>query len=234
MDYILETKGLRKKIKNQEIIQGISLKIPCSETYGLLGPNGAGKSTFMKLITGLMKPTGGEVIFEGSSLSKERLGKIGVLIERPALYGNLTASENISIHARILGVAENEAKSTLALLKMDRTGKKRVSQFSLGMNQRLGIAIALLGKPRFLVLDEPTNGLDPAGIQELRELINDLNKQGITVLVSSHNLAEIQHISSYVGIILNGKLKYEGRIDSEDNLEEVFMKVTREEAHLYV
>lgn len=232
--FILETKNLQKKIKQQEIIKGISLRIPRGETYGLLGPNGAGKSTIMKLITGLMKPTGGEVIFDGVPFSRESLGKIGVLIEQPALYGNLTSLENVTIHARILGVSEEETKRALKLLRMDQTGKKKASQFSMGMKQRLGIAIALLGNPQFIVLDEPTNGLDPAGIQELRKLINDLNEQGVTVLVSSHNLSEIQHISSHIAIILNGKLKYEGSIDSDVDLEEVFLKMTKEEGHSYV
>lgn len=234
MDYILETKNLTKNIKNENIIKGLSLKVPKGETYGLLGPNGAGKSTTMKLLCGLLKPSEGEVIFKGKLWSRDTLNKIGVLIESPAIYGNLTAKENMLIHACMLGVSENEITRVLKLLKIDKTGKKKVSNFSLGMKQRLGIAIALLGNPDLIILDEPTNGLDPIGIQELRDLIKRLNENQITVLVSSHNLAEIQHIASYIGIIINGKLKYEGEINDTDDLETIFMNVTKEEECFYV
>lgn len=234
MDYILETKNLTKNIKNENIIKGLSLKVPKGETYGLLGPNGAGKSTTMKLLCGLLKPSEGEVIFKGKPCSRDTLNKIGVLIESPAIYGNLTAKENMLIHACMLGVSENEITRVLKLLKIDKTGKKKVSNFSLGMKQRLGIAIALLGNPDLIILDEPTNGLDPIGIQELRDLIKRLNENQITVLVSSHNLAEIQHIASYIGIIINGKLKYEGEINDTDDLETIFMNVTKEEECFYV
>ena len=234
MDYILETKNLTKNIKNENIIKGLSLKVPKGETYGLLGPNGAGKSTTMKLLWGLLKPSEGEVIFKGKPWSRDTLNKIGVLIESPAIYGNLTAKENMLIHACMLGVSENEITRVLKLLKIDKTGKKKVSNFSLGMKQRLGIAIALLGNPDLIILDEPTNGLDPIGIQELRDLIKRLNENQITVLVSSHNLAEIQHIASYIGIIINGKLKYEGEINDTDDLETIFMNVTKEEECFYV
>lgn len=234
MDYILETKNLTKNIKNENIIKGLSLKVPKGETYGLLGPNGAGKSTTMKLLCGLLKPSEGEVIFKGKPWSRDTLNKIGVLIESPAIYGNLTAKENMLIHACMLGVSENEITRVLKLLKIDKTGKKKVSNFSLGMKQRLGIAIALLGNPDLIILDEPTNGLDPICIQELRDLIKRLNENQITVLVSSHNLAEIQHIASYIGIIINGKLKYEGEINDTDDLETIFMNVTKEEECFYV
>ena len=234
MDYILETKNLTKNIKNENIIKGLSLKVPKGETYGLLGPNGAGKSTTMKLLCGLLKPSEGEVIFKGKPWSRDTLNKIGVLIESPAIYGNLTAKENMLIHACMLGVSENEITRVLKLLKIDKTGKKKVSNFSLGMKQRLVIAIALLGNPDLIILDEPTNGLDPIGIQELRDLIKRLNENQITVLVSSHNLAEIQHIASYIGIIINGKLKYEGEINDTDDLETIFMNVTKEEECFYV
>ena len=234
MDYILETKNLTKNIKNENIIKGLSLKVPKGETYGLLGPNGAGKSTTMKLLCGLLKPSEGEVIFKGKPWSRDTLNKIGVLIESPAIYGNLTAKENMLIHACMLGVSENEITRVLKLLKIDKTGKKKVSNFSLGMKQRLGIAIALLGNPDLIILDEPTNGLDPIGIQELRDLIKRLNENQITVLVSSHNLAEIQHIASYIGIIIHGKLKYEGEINDTDDLETIFMNVTKEEECFYV
>lgn len=234
MDYILETKNLTKNIKNENIIKGLSLKVPKGETYGLLGPNGAGKSTTMKLLCGLLKPSEGEVIFKGKPWSRDTLNKIGVLIESPAIYGNLTAKENMLIHACMLGVSENEITRVLKLLKIDKTGKKKVSNFSLGMKQRLGIAIALLGNPDLIILDEPTNGLDPIGIQELRDLIKRLNENQITVLVSSHNLAEIKHIASYIGIIINGKLKYEGEINDTDDLETIFMNVTKEEECFYV
>ncbi len=231
---MIEIHHLTKRYGSFKAVDDIELVAQSGKITILLGPNGAGKSTTMKLLCGLLKASSGEIIFDGKKWSKDTLNKIGVLIENPAIYGNLTARENMKIHACMLGVSENEVKRVLTLLKMDKTGKKKVSNFSLGMKQRLGIAIALLGNPSLVILDEPTNGLDPIGIQELRDLIKRLNESGITVLVSSHNLAEIQHIASYVGIIINGKLKYEGKVNNNDNLENIFMNVTREEEYSYV
>ena len=231
---MIELQNLSKQYDRFLAVDNLNLTIGDGEFFGLLGPNGAGKSTTMKLLCGLLKPSEGEVIFKGKPWSRDTLNKIGVLIESPAIYGNLTAKENMLIHACMLGVSENEITRVLKLLKIDKTGKKKVSNFSLGMKQRLGIAIALLGNPDLIILDEPTNGLDPIGIQELRDLIKRLNENQITVLVSSHNLAEIQHIASYIGIIINGKLKYEGEINDTDDLETIFMNVTKEEECFYV
>lgn len=207
MDYILETRNLTKKIKSENIIKGISLKIPKGETYGLLGPNGAGKSTTMKLLCGLLKPSSGEIIFNGKQWSKDALSKIGVLIENPAIYGNLTAKENMEIHACMLGVPEKEIRRVLTLLKMDKTGKKKVSNFSLGMKQRLGIAMALLNTPEFLILDEPVNGLDPDGIVKIRRLLKTLNQEyGMTILISSHILEELYQTATEFIFIDRGRI----------------------------
>ena len=196
--------------------------------YGLLGPNGAGKSTTLKMLTGILKPTAGEIYFDGKPWNRECLSRIGALIENPPVYGNLSARENLKVRSLLLGVDEKRIEEVLQMVSLTDTGKKRAGQFSLGMKQRLGIAMALLGKPELLILDEPTNGLDPIGIEELREMIRSFPKQGITVILSSHILSEVQMIADHVGIISNGILGYEGALVPGQDLEELFMKVVRE------
>ena len=232
--YILETNELTKVFGKQKAVNNVSLKIEENSVYGLLGPNGAGKSTTLKMITGMLHKTSGEIMFEGHEWSRNDLSDIGALIEMPPLYENLSARENLKVRTLLLGLSDERIDEVLEIVDLKNTGKKKSGQFSLGMKQRLGIAIALLNNPKLLILDEPTNGLDPLGIQELRDLIKRLNENQITVLVSSHNLAEIQHIASYIGIIINGKLKYEGEINDTDDLETIFMNVTKEEECFYV
>lgn len=223
--YMLKTEKLCKKFGKQEAVKNISLEIKKDSIYGLLGPNGAGKSTTLKMITGILKPTSGKIIFHGHDWSRRDLNNIGALIESPALYGNLTAKDNLMVHASLLNIPDSRINEVLKIVDLKNTGKKKAAQFSLGMKQRLGIAIALLNKPKLLILDEPTNGLDPIGIQELRELIRSFPESGITVILSSHILSEVEQIADHIGIISNGILGYQGEINSNDDLEKLFMEV---------
>ncbi|MCD0065135.1 lantibiotic protection ABC transporter ATP-binding protein, partial [Streptococcus agalactiae] len=193
----------------QKAVDSISLKIKENSIYGLLGPNGAGKSTTLKMITGMIHKTSGQICFEGHEWSREDLSDIGALIEMPALYENLSARENLKARTLLLGLPDSRIDEVLEIVSLKDTGKKKSGQFSLGMKQRLGIAIALLNNPKLLILDEPTNGLDPLGIQELRDLIRSFPEKGITVILSSHILAEVEQTADHIGIINNGKLQYQ-------------------------
>jgi len=230
-DLILETIGLKKRFGKKLAINNISLRVPSGTIYGLLGPNGAGKSTTLKIIAGILRPEEGEVKIFGQPWRREHLENIGILIESPALYGNLTATENLEIHTKIMGLPNEEIDRVLDIVRLQDTGNKVVAKFSTGMKQRLGIAIALLGNPKLLILDEPTNGLDPLGIRELRELIQSFQKRGITVIVSSHMLNEVAHLAQYLGIICDGELKYQGEMDHTKDIEELFMQVVKEDGH---
>ena len=222
---IVEIKNLEKSFKKQPVLKNISLSIPENCVYGLLGPNGAGKSTLLKMITGLMRPDSGQIVFQGHPWSRKDLKKIGGLIETPPIYENLSAWENLKVRALMLGETEDRIREVLKIVDLTDTGKKPSGKFSLGMKQRLGIAMALLGHPKLLILDEPVNGLDPLGIQELRHLIRSFPDQGITVVVSSHILSEIQLTADYIGIMANGRLGYEGIVDESQDLEQLFMKI---------
>ncbi len=226
---IIEIKDLCKSYKKQKVLKEISMNIPKNQVYGLLGANGAGKSTLLKMLSGLSRPTSGEIIFEGHQWSRKDLKDIGALIETPPIYENLTAWENLKVKALLLGVSEERMQEVLEIVNLTDTGRKRAGAFSLGMKQRLGIALALLGNPRLLILDEPTNGLDPLGIQELRHLIRSFPEQGITVIVSSHILSEIRMTADHIGIISHGRLGYEGAVTDDEDLEELFMRITVEE-----
>lgn len=225
MKYILETKSLCKNFKKQKAVNKVNLKIPENCVYGLLGPNGAGKSTILKMISGIYTPSSGEIYFAGNKWSREKLKYMGALIENPPLYENLTARENLKVRSIILGLPDSRIDEVLECVKLTDTGSKLAGKFSLGMKQRLGIAIALLNNPKLLILDEPTNGLDPIGIEELRELISSFPKNNITVILSSHILSEVQQVVDKVGIIANGTLGYEGYIDKGDDLEKLFKDV---------
>ena len=224
---ILETKNLTKTFGKQKAVDSISLKIKENSIYGLLGPNGAGKSTTLKMITGMIHKTSGQICFEGHEWSREDLSDIGALIEMPALYENLSARENLKARTLLLGLPDSRIDEVLEIVSLKDTGKKKSGQFSLGMKQRLGIAIALLNNPKLLILDEPTNGLDPLGIQELRDLIRSFPEKGITVILSSHILAEVEQTADHIGIINNGKLQYQNIINHDDNLEELFTNVIK-------
>ncbi len=224
-NYVLETKNLTKVFKKQKAVENISLKVKEKSIYGLLGPNGAGKSTTLKMITGMLKPTEGEILFKGDKWQRASLKDIGALIEAAPLYSNLTAEENLKVRTLVMGLPDKRIKEVLKIVGLENTGRKKAGNFSMGMKQRLGIAIALLNNPSLLILDEPTNGLDPVGIQELRDLIRSFRDHGITVIISSHILSEVQLIADHVGIIADGNLEYEGEIDSTVNLEKLFMDI---------
>lgn len=226
-DNILETNDLTKNFSGQLAVNDVSLQIKRNSVYGLLGPNGAGKSTTLKMILGLLRPTKGQIFFDGEPWKREHLAHIGSLIESPALYGNLTATENLLVHTKLLGVPKDKIYDVLETVDLKDTGHKLVSQFSLGMKERLGIAIALLNTPELLILDEPTNGLDPVGIQELRELIETFPQRGMTVILSSHILSEVEQVVDEIGIINNGKLMFQGKPDTNEDLEQFFMKVVK-------
>ena len=225
MKHILETECVTKEFRGHSAVCGVSLQVPECCVYGLLGPNGAGKSTILKMLTGIFRPTSGKVLFDGHPWSRKDLAEIGALVETPPVYETLTAWENLKVRALILGISDARIREVLDLVDLADTGKKKAGAFSLGMKQRLGLGIALLGQPRLLILDEPLNGLDPIGIQELREMIRRFPQEGITVIVSSHILSEIAQTADYIGIIANGMMGYQGEMPEEGHLEELFMKI---------
>ena len=224
-DIILQTENLCKSFKKQLAVDHVSLSVPRNSIYGLLGPNGAGKSTTLKMMAGMLRPDSGRILFQGHEWVRKDLSEIGVLIESPPLYENLTARENLKVRTLALGLPDSLIAETLEMVDLTHTGKKRAGQFSMGMKQRLGIAIALLNKPKLLILDEPTNGLDPIGIQELRELIRSFPRQGITVILSSHILSEVDQVADQIGIIAGGRLGYQGAAPHGAELEALFMQV---------
>ncbi|AUN10626.1 bacitracin ABC transporter ATP-binding protein [Clostridium botulinum] len=211
MENILKTYNFTRKYGTTAVVDNINMNIKKGEIYGFLGRNGAGKTTTLRMIMGLIYPTKGEYELFGKKMGdREVFGRIGAIIETPGFYPNLTARENLDIHRRLMGIPNkeyvDEALEIVGLTNYD-IKKKKVKKYSLGMKQRLGVARALLHKPELLILDEPTNGLDPVGIKEMRETLLDLNKKKeITILVSSHILGEIQQLATKIGIIHNGKL----------------------------
>ena len=227
MKAILKTNNLCKDFKKQKAVNNVSITVRENSIFGLLGPNGAGKSTTLKMITGMLRPTSGKVLFNGHEWNRKDLEQIGALIETPPLYENLSAVENLEVRAKLLNIPKTRIDKVLKMVDLQNTGRKKAGQFSMGMKQRLGIAIALLNSPKLLILDEPTNGLDPIGIQELRSLIRSFPSKGITVILSSHILSEVQLIADDIGIISNGILGYEGQMNKDENLENLFVEVVR-------
>ena len=212
MEYILTTNGLGKQYRQFKALDGFSMHVPKGSIYGFVGKNGAGKTTLIRLICGLQKPTSGTYTLYGIENTDKNIVKsqrrIGAVVETPSIYLDMTAEENLKQQYRILGLPSFDGiKDLLKLVGLEETGKKKAKNFSLGMKQRLGIAIALAGSPDFLVLDEPVNGLDPQGIIEMRELILKLNReQQITVLISSHILDELSRLATHYGIIDRGQM----------------------------
>ena len=228
-EYIIKTQNVSKKFKKTYAVKDLSLSVRRNTVYGLLGPNGAGKSTLLKMITGIIRPPSGEIQFCGHPWKRKYLSVIGSLIESPPLYENLTAFENLKVRAALMGIGKNRCYEVLQKMDLADTENKKTSEFSLGMKQRLGIALALLNNPQLLILDEPTNGLDPFGIEELRKMIRTFTESGISVIVSSHILSEVQQVADDIGIIYNGSLLYEDKIDANEDLEQLFMDIIRKE-----
>ena len=238
---ILEIKNLSKKSGSSYRVKNLSMSIPKSCVYGFLGPNGAGKTTTLKMILGLIKKDAGEIKMFGEDVSSKNLlallHKTGSLIENPGGYPHLSGLENMQIIAKLKGVNESEIEKALKTVRLYEQKDKKLGAYSLGMKQRLGIAMALLGDPKFLILDEPSNGLDPAGIMEIRNLITSLPKErDITVLISSHLLNEIEQMADYVGIIHQGQMLYQGKLSelesTGENLEQIFLELTGERESL--
>ncbi len=212
MDYILKTNNLKKYYRNFKALDGLKMNVPKGSIYGFIGRNGAGKTTLIRLVCGIQYPTDGELSLYGVNYTDKKISqsrrRIGSVIETPALYTDMTAAENLKQQYRVLGIPDFEQiPQLLKLVGLENTENKKARQFSLGMRQRLGIALALCGDPDFLVLDEPINGLDPEGIIEIRELIMKLNREKkITVLISSHYLDELSKLATHYGFISNGKM----------------------------
>ena len=216
---IIETHDLCKQYGNALRVAHLDLDVPEGSVYGFLGPNGAGKSTTLKMILGLVRPTAGDIRVLGKKMDGGNrlavLRQVGSLIESPSYYGHLTGEENLRIVQTLRGVPEKNIREVLQIVRLDGQRGKRVAHYSLGMKQRLGLAAALLGYPKLLILDEPTNGLDPAGIQEMRELICDLPRRfGMTVVVSSHLLSEIDQMADHVAIIREGELVFQDTLEA--------------------
>ncbi|MCX2737364.1 bacitracin ABC transporter ATP-binding protein [Bacillus velezensis] len=227
-DQIVVTHDLTKKYKKHTSVDGLNLRIRRGEIYGFLGPNGAGKTTTIRMLLGLIKPTKGNIEIFGQNLNKNRLQilqRIGSLVESPTYYGNLTGYENLEAVRRLRGLPEQQVNEVLETVRLSKVANRLTKEYSLGMKQRLGIAVALLSSPDLLILDEPTNGLDPSGIQEIRELIKELPKSGMSVIVSSHLLSEIDQMATQVGIINNGKMIFQDSIASLHQKRKPLLKV---------
>lgn len=244
MSNIIETHNLTKRYRDFTAVNKLNMHVKKGQVYGFLGPNGAGKSTTMKMFLGLTRPTSGSFQIKGRSYPKDRmtiLRETGAFIESPAFYGNLTGEENLDIIRRILGLPKSSIKDALELTGLYEFRNRTAGKYSLGMKQRLGLAEALLGRPPLLILDEPTNGLDPAGIHEIRTLIRSLpQKYNCTVLVSSHLLSEIELMADNIGILNHGRLLFEGTLPElkeqaaqmgypTDNLEDTFLAMIQED-----
>ena len=212
MEYILKTNDLVKRYGRYEALNGLTMNVPKGSIYGLVGKNSAGKTTLIRLICGLQNPTSGEYSIYGVSNKQKEIiqsrHRMGAVVETPAIYLDMTAEDNLKVQHCVLGLPSfDEIPHILKMVGLENTGKKKARNFSLGMRQRLGIAVAIVGSPDFLVLDEPTNGLDPQGIVEMREIILKLNRQhGITILISSHILDEMARLATHFGFIDNGQM----------------------------
>lgn len=242
MEYIITTEQLTKKYKNFVSVNNVSLHIRKGSIYGFLGPNGAGKSTTMKMLLGLTAPTKGSFAIDGRHFPEDRitiLKGVGSFIESPSFYANLTGRENLDIIRRILGLPGDSVDDALELVGLEEFGGRLAKKYSLGMKQRLGLAGALLGRPPVLILDEPTNGLDPSGIHEIRNLVKSLpGLYDCTIMISSHMLSEIELMADDIGILNHGNLLFEGSLEDlrhsagqteNANLEDVFLTMVEQD-----
>ncbi|MEI5908503.1 ABC transporter ATP-binding protein [Bacillus spongiae] len=235
MEYVVQTKNLSKRFGKENAVIGLDMNIRKGDIYGFLGPNGAGKTTTIRMLLGLMKPTSGSITIFQKDLKKERieiLRKVGSLVENPSYYPHLTAYENLEALRKILGVPKTQIYDVLDIVRLTEVANKKVNGFSLGMKQRLGIAASLLNNPDLLILDEPTNGLDPSGIIEIRNLIKRLQSEfGITVIISSHLLTEIEQMATTVGIVTKGKMIFQDSIEAMNRYaqQKILLKVSDSE-----
>lgn len=217
----IQTTNLVRRFKNFTAVDRVNLQVPNQSVYGFLGPNGAGKTTTIRMLLDLIKPTEGEVRLFDESLHTNRqklLQRVGSLVEVPSLYSHLTGYENLEVFRRLLDLKPTQIDRALGIVRLQQDAKRLVKEYSLGMKQRLGLALALLSEPQLLILDEPTNGLDPAGILEMRNLIRSFPSEfGITVFLSSHLLSEVEQIATHIGIINKGKLLFQGAIEELQN-----------------
>lgn len=216
MNPIIETQALTRRFGKQLAVDTLNLSVPAGGVYGFLGPNGAGKTTAIRMLLGLIRPNAGDVRLFGKPLAANRyslMRHVGALVETPSLYPHLTGRENLEVTRRLLGAPRELINLALETVRLTKDANRRVREYSLGMRQRLGLALALLNKPTLLILDEPTNGLDPAGIHEMRDLIRHLpGETGMTVFLSSHLLSEVEQIASHIGIINEGRLLFQGAL----------------------
>ncbi len=233
---MLQMQNVTKSFGGREILHGMNLSVERGIIYGLLGVNGAGKSTAVKMVTGLLRPTEGEITFSGTSVfgqDKGYLKEMGILIETPVFHEHLSAKENLELHLCYMGCGVDGIEETLHRVGLQNTGRQPVSKFSLGMRQRLAIARAISHEPKLLVLDEPVNGLDPVGIRQMRELFLSLAREsGMALLISSHILSEIEHVADWVGVLADGSIAKEVsmaqvRKDCPEGLEDYFFNIMR-------
>ncbi|HWS86170.1 MAG TPA: ABC transporter ATP-binding protein [Pyrinomonadaceae bacterium] len=214
--HLIETRQLTRRFGARLAVDDLSLQAPEAGIYGFLGPNGAGKTTAIRMLLGLIRPDAGEVLLFGEPLAANRralMRRVGALVEAPSLYPHLTGRENLEVTRRLLGAPRAFIDPALEVVRLAQDAGRRVREYSLGMRQRLGLALALLNKPDLLILDEPTNGLDPAGIHEMRDLLRRLPKEfGVTVFLSSHLLGEVEQTATHIGIIHEGRLLFQGTL----------------------
>jgi len=213
---LIETRGLTRRFGARVAVDDLNLSVPAAGVYGFLGPNGAGKTTAIRMLLGLIRPHAGQVHLFGAPVARNRasvMRRVGALVESPSLYPHLTGRENLEVTRRLLGAPRNLIDLALDTVRLTQDANRRVREYSLGMRQRLGLALALLNKPQLLILDEPTNGLDPAGIHEMRDLIRRLPEEfGVTVFLSSHLLSEVEQIAGHIGIIHESRLLFQGTL----------------------
>ncbi len=210
---IIQTTGLARRFGDVVAVDGLALEVPRGSIYGFLGPNGAGKTTTIRMLLGLIRPDAGEVRLFGQSLHQQPMAvlrKVGALVESPSLYPHLTGRENLELTRRLVDGGRAQVDRALCIVKLEEAANRLVKTYSLGMQQRLGLALALLRSPELLILDEPTNGLDPAGILEMRELICGMPDQGVSVFLSSHLLREVEQMATHIGIVQKGRLLFQG------------------------
>lgn len=224
----VKIKELRKEYKNQIVLDDVSFNIKSGEVCGLVGINGAGKSTLMKILMGIISKTSGHIYINNEEWSRRDLGEMGAIIESPPIYGNLNAYDNLKVKALVNNVGDERIVEVLKIVDLENT-KKKSENYSMGMKMRLGIGMAILHRPKFLILDEPTNGLDPVGIKDLKELIKSISNEGVSILISSHQLKDVAEVSDHIVMINKGKISYDGPCTSPEELEkEFFMIVNRE------